>query len=265
MVVPVGFTTAAATDNGAAGESTIIVNALNLTRAYRDDGAYHPAVQDVSLQVASGEFVALMGPSGCGKSTLLNMLGGIDRPDRGQVTVAGQSIERLSETRLALFRRRHVGIVFQFFNLIHNLDVRTNIELPGLLGGAAASAVRSHARELMESLDIADLAGKMPGQLSGGQRQRVAIARALINRPSVLLADEPTGALDQENGRAVLRLFQRLNREERQTIIMVTHDPKVAGYAGRIVVMQDGRLAEESRPAEQEMGRLAARLLGVRG
>ncbi len=241
------------------------IRATGLTRVYRGEGNPRPAVQDVSLEVATGEFVALMGPSGCGKSTLLNMLGGIDRPDAGEVWVAGQRIDGLSETRLALFRRKHVGIVFQFFNLIQNLDVVANIELPGLLGRGSTAAVRVRARELMSVLGLSELAGKMPGKLSGGERQRVAIARALINGPTVLLADEPTGALDQENGQGVLRLFQELHRDKGQTIVMVTHDPKVAAYAGRILVMQDGRLVEESRPAEARMGRLAARLLGTRG
>lgn len=235
-----------------------IVAARSVSRVYQEEAARLAAVRSASLEVAAGEFVALMGPSGCGKSTLLNMLGGIDRPDEGEVWVAGRRIDRLSETGLALFRRRHIGIVFQFFNLIDNLDVAGNVELPGLLAGMSAREARARAEELLASLGIAELRAKMPGQLSGGQRQRVAIARALVNRPAVLLADEPTGALDQESGMAVLRLFRTLH-EQGQTILMVTHDPKVSGYAGRTIVMQDGVLLEEICPPVPGNGRLAER------
>ena len=241
---------------------TALVSVSNVTRTYRTDGTEHPAVRGVSFDVAPGEFVALMGPSGCGKSTLLNMLGGIDQPDSGEVHVAGSRIDHLSETQLALFRRKHVGIVFQFFNLIHNLDVTANIELPALLAGMSPAQARTRSMELLDALDIAPLTAKMPGQLSGGQRQRVAIARALINRPTLLLADEPTGALDQEAGQSVLRLFRSLHAQG-QTIVMVTHDPKVSGHAERILMMQDGVVAEELRPSSGgAASRLAQRLLG---
>jgi len=242
-----------------------IIKASNLTRAYKGEDTALPAVRDVSLEVDAGEFVAIIGPSGCGKSTLLNLLAGIDRPDRGEVYVAGRRIDTLSETQLTLWRRRHVGIVFQFFNLIHNLNAAANIELPGLLEAKSPAAVRTRAAGLMESLGISGLADKMPGTLSGGEQQRVAIARALINSPSLLLADEPTGALDQESGQSVLRLFQRLSRQAEQTILMVTHDPKVAGYSDRIVMMRDGRLVEDFRPTGEDRGRLAAMILGVEG
>ncbi len=242
----------------------MLISAVNVVREYRSEGAVHPAVRGVSLRVESGEFLALMGPSGSGKSTLLNMLGGIDRADSGEITVAGERVDRLSETGLALFRRRHVGIVFQFFNLVGNLDVVSNIELPALLAGAPAQQIRSRSAELMAQLGIAEFARKMPGQLSGGQRQRVAIARALINRPTVLLADEPTGALDQESGHAVLQLFREVHKQG-QTIVMVTHDPKVSGFAQRILTMQDGKVAGEVRPDRQGAGRMAERLLGLGG
>lgn len=235
-----------------------IVSARDLSRTYGDQGQQHAAVRHVTLEVESGEFLALMGPSGCGKSTLLNMLGGIDRPDSGEVWVAGTRIDRLSESALALFRRRHVGIVFQFFNLIQNLDVLANIELPAQLAGRPAREIRQRSAELMEALGIGDLTAKMPGQLSGGQRQRVAIARALINRPAVLLADEPTGALDQEAGAGVMRLFRQLHTKG-QTIIMVTHDPKIAAHAQRIALMQDGELLDEMRPGTGGATRLADR------
>lgn len=233
-----------------------ILMALGVSRTYSEAGQRHAAVSDVSVSVQEGEFVALMGPSGCGKSTLLNILGGIDRPDSGEVWGAGTRVDRLSETALALFRRKHVGIVFQFFNLIHNLDVLGNVELPALLGREPAREVRCRSMELLEALDISELARKMPSQLSGGQRQRVAIARALINRPSVLLADEPTGALDQEAGAGVMRLFRRLHSQG-QTIVMVTHDPKVAAQAERMLLMQDGVLLDEMHPGARPGGRLA--------
>lgn len=231
-------------------ESAICVE--NVGRAYRAEGTAHTAIKDVSFAVGRGEFVAIMGPSGCGKSTLLNILSGIDRPDTGAVTVSGVRIDRLSESGLALFRRAHVGIVFQHYNLVQNFDVTANIEFPALLAGTAAVQVRQRSLELLAALGIADLARRMPGQLSGGQRQRVAIARALINRPAVLLSDEPTGALDQESGQLVLGLLRQLHRQG-QTIVMVTHDPKVAGLAERILMMQDGRLVKEIRQGERRL------------
>jgi len=200
------------------------------------------ALRGVSLSIQPGEFVAIMGPSGSGKSTLLHLLGGLDRPASGQVMVAGQPLHAMNETQLALFRRAHVGFVFQFFNLIANLTVRDNIELPALLNGRARGSEISHrADALMETLDIATQAAKLPAQLSGGQRQRVAIARALINRPDILLADEPTGNLDSASGGEVLRLFKQLNAQG-QTIILVTHDPAAAAHAARIVFLHDGQV-----------------------
>lgn len=241
-----------------------LVLGRHLSRRYRSNGAVHPAVRDVSLTLTKGDFVALMGPSGCGKSTLLNLLGGIDRPDEGEVWVAGQRVDRLTETQLALFRRRHVGLVFQFFNLVQNLDVLGNVELPGLLTREPAAAVRRRAMELLEALEIADLRRQLPEQLSGGQRQRTAIARALINRPTLLLADEPTGALDRESGEAVLAVLRQFHAEG-QTILMVTHDARVAGHAERVLYMQDGRLGEETGTAAGGLSPLAARLVGVGG
>jgi putative ABC transport system ATP-binding protein len=240
-----------------------VVSVQAVSRSYGADGAPVRAVREVSLEVARGEFVAIMGQSGSGKSTLLNLIGGIDRPDAGEVRVEGVRIDAQSETALAKFRRRHVGIVFQFFNLIHNLDVQANIELPGLLAGTRSADVSARARTLMDATGIADLARKMPGQLSGGQRQRVAICRALINQPTLLLADEPTGALDQESGQGVMRLFRQVHSNG-QTIVMVTHDPKVAAHAGRILTMQDGRLAGETRGADRPGERLIEQILGGR-
>jgi putative ABC transport system ATP-binding protein len=204
------------------------------------------ALRGVSLSIHAGEFVAIMGPSGSGKSTLLHLLGGLDRPASGEVIVSGQPLHAMSETRLALFRRGQVGFVFQFFNLIANLTVRDNIELPALLDGqtrATEASRRSNA--LMETLGIIEQASKLPAQLSGGQRQRVAIARALINRPGLLLADEPTGNLDSASGAEVLRLFKKLNVQG-QTIVLVTHDPAAAAHASRAVFIRDGQITGEA-------------------
>jgi putative ABC transport system ATP-binding protein len=206
----------------------------------------YPALRGVSLEICQGEFVVIMGPSGSGKSTLLHLLGGLDNPTSGQVLVAGQALHALNETQLALFRRKHVGFVFQSFNLIANLTVRDNVELPGLLyGRERPSAIAQRAGELLETLGIASQSGKLPAQLSGGQRQRVAIARALINTPDILLADEPTGNLDSAGAADVMRLFSELNQQG-QTIVMVSHDSAIAAYAGRIVFVRDGYVAGES-------------------
>jgi putative ABC transport system ATP-binding protein len=204
------------------------------------------ALRGVSLSVHAGEFVAIMGPSGSGKSTLLHLLGGLDRPASGEVIVSGQPLHAMSETRLALFRRGQVGFVFQFFNLIANLTVRDNIELPALLDGQTrATEVSRRSNALMETLGIIEQASKLPAQLSGGQRQRVAIARALINRPGLLLADEPTGNLDSASGAEVLRLFKKLNVQG-QTIVLVTHDPAAAAHASRAVFIRDGQITGEA-------------------
>ncbi len=203
------------------------------------------ALRGVSLSIQPGEFVAIMGPSGSGKSTLLHLLGGLDRPASGKVMVAGQPLHAMSETQLALFRRRHVGFVFQFFNLITNLTVRDNIELPALLDGRVRGGeISRRADVLMVALDIATQAAKLPAQLSGGQRQRVAIARALVNQPDILLADEPTGNLDSASGAEVLRLFKVLNTQG-QTIVLVTHDPAAATHAARVVFIRDGQITGE--------------------
>lgn len=242
---------------------TSVVSAQGVSRTYKGDGTSHIALQEATLVVEKGEFVALMGQSGSGKSTLLNLIGGIDKPDAGEIYVDGVRIDTASESQLAKFRRKHVGIVFQFFNLIHNLDVMTNIEMPGLLAGLSGGEVRRRAESLMDSIEILDLARKMPGQLSGGQRQRVAICRALINQPTLLLADEPTGALDQASGQAVLRLFRQLHAEG-QTILMVTHDPKVAAAAERIITVADGKIVAETKATSETGERLRERILGGR-
>jgi putative ABC transport system ATP-binding protein len=208
-----------------------------------------PALADLSLDVESGEVAAVMGPSGSGKSTLLNLIAGLDRPTAGTITVAGRRIDNLSESGLARFRARHVGIIFQFFNLLDDLTVQDNVLLPAQLAGASRRTARARARELLEQMGIERHRDDYPARLSGGQRQRVAIARALVNSPDLLLADEPTGALDTATGLAIGRLLQELNAGG-QTLVLVTHDPALAErYAARTVRLLDGRLATAGVPA----------------
>jgi putative ABC transport system ATP-binding protein len=206
------------------------------------------ALRGVDLDVAAGEFVAVMGPSGCGKSTLLNVIAGLDRVDDGTVEVAGERIDGRDEDWLAKFRRHHIGIVFQFFNLLDGVSALDNIVLPGVLGGMRRRAAESRARDLLDLLGLGDRAQQVPAVLSGGQRQRLAIARALVNEPTLLLADEPTGALDSDGGLEVLELFRRLH-DDGQTIVMVTHSPDVAAGAKRHVRMRDGLVVDDGAPA----------------
>jgi putative ABC transport system ATP-binding protein len=202
-----------------------------------------PALADLSLEVTAGEVVAIMGPSGSGKSTLLNLIAGLDRPSSGAVTVAGRRIDTLGESGLARFRARHVGIVFQFFNLLDDLTVEDNVLLPAQLAGASRRTARARAAELLTRLSLEPHANDYPARLSGGQRQRVAIARALVNSPELLLADEPTGALDTATGEEIGQLLQELN-EAGQTLVLVTHDPALAErYAARTIAIVDGHLA----------------------
>jgi len=223
-------------------ESVIVTRGL--TRTY--EGDVH-ALRDVDLTIADGEFVAVTGPSGCGKSTLLNLLGGLDRATSGEIELAGRRVEAHSEARWALTRRREVGFVFQFFNLIANLTVADNVELPALLAGVSAREARRRREELLGSLGIADVADAAPGRLSGGQQQRVAIARALVNRPRILLADEPTGNLDSAAARDVMALLRAAHDERGQTLMLVTHDARVAARADRVIAMRDGAVASETR------------------
>ncbi len=206
------------------------------------------AVRGVDLDVSAGEFVAIMGPSGCGKSTLLNLIAGLEVADEGQITIAQELITDKSEDELARMRRRHVGVVFQFFNLLEGMSVLENVVLPAVIAGTKRKPAETRARDLLDLLGLGDKAKEAPGLLSGGQRQRLAIARALANEPTLLLADEPTGALDSEGGHEVLELFKRLHSDG-QTIIMVTHNEEVAAAADRIVRMRDGRV-ESSDTAE---------------
>ena len=218
-----------------------MIRLAGVTKTYQAGAA--PALDGVSLGVAAGEVVAIMGPSGSGKSTLLNLVAGLDRPTSGTVTVAGRRIDTLGEGALARFRARHVGIIFQFFNLLDDLTVADNVLLPAQLAGASRRQARIRAGELLERMGIGEHRDAYPARLSGGQRQRVAIARALVNSPELLLADEPTGALDTATGQEIGRLLRELN-EAGQTLVLVTHDPALAQrYAARTVRLVDGQVA----------------------
>jgi putative ABC transport system ATP-binding protein len=215
-----------------------------VTKAYDAHKPEELALRGVDLAVAPAEMVAIMGPSGCGKSTLLHLLGGLDLPTGGAVSLAGTRLDTLSEARRAVLRRRRVGYVFQFFNLVANLSVADNVELPMLLAGRAPAEARERREALLERLGLGGRGDRAPAELSGGEQQRVALARALANEPDVLLADEPTGNLDSAASREVVALLGEAHAAG-QTIVLVTHDPDVGAVAGRLVRMEDGRIAGE--------------------
>jgi putative ABC transport system ATP-binding protein len=226
-------------------------NALTVTglrKTFEAENAPVRALRGVDLTVERGEFIAVMGPSGCGKSTLLNLVAGLDVPDEGEITVAGEAVTGRTEDDLARMRRKHMGIVFQFFNLLEGMTVLENVVLPSVIAGRRRKMAETRARDLLDLLGIGDKASAVPGVLSGGQRQRLAIARALANSPTLLLADEPTGALDSAGGAEIIELLRRLHASG-QTIILVTHDPAVADAAGRIVRMRDGRIVPSDVPS----------------
>jgi putative ABC transport system ATP-binding protein len=222
----------------------VLVQLTDVSKRYDGDGS--PAVVHVSMEVARGESVAIMGPSGSGKSTLLNLIAGLDRPTSGAVTVGGQRVDTLSETGAARYRRRQVGMIFQFFNLLDDMTVVDNVLLPAQLAGVPAAQARARAAELLAALRIGQHQDAYPARLSGGERQRVAIARALVNRPALLLADEPTGALDTANGETIGELLLDLNASG-QTLIMVTHSADLAArYARRVIEIVDGQIASDA-------------------
>jgi len=225
-----------------------IVEIRELRKAYMEGDRRLRVLDGVSLDIGAGEFLAVLGASGSGKSTLLNLLSGIDSPDSGEIRIAGCDITPLNDRQLTLFRRDNIGIVFQFFNLIPTCTVRENITLPQELGGARRQAVESLADDLLRQVGLADRAGTFPDKLSGGEQQRVAIARALLNEPQIVLADEPTGNLDDEAGEAVIRLLLRLTREAGKTLIMATHSAEIARQADRVCRIHDGQLRVEAPP-----------------
>lgn len=215
----------------------------NLTKVYNGGANKVTALDSVNLSVQKGEFVAIIGASGSGKSTLLHMLGGVDRPTSGRILVEECDLAAMKEAELAVFRRRKVGLVYQFYNLIPTLDIRRNILLPMLLDGQKSDEPR--LQELAEILGLTDRLHHLPSELSGGQQQRAAIGRALMYRPSILLCDEPTGNLDRKNSKEVLELLKLSNRKYNQTIVLITHDEKIALEASRIVQIEDGRIVAD--------------------
>lgn len=217
------------------------VQVVGVHRTFDPDTAPVRALRGADLTVEHGEFVALTGPSGSGKSTLLQVIAGLDRPDSGAVRLAGTALDDLSDDELAVLRRRHIGFVFQFFRLLDSMTALENVALAAMIAGAGRAAAQDRGWELLDMLGLLDKSASGPAALSGGQRQRLAIARALANRPTVLVADEPTGALDSAGATEILELFQRLNAAG-QTILLVTHSAEVAAGAGRRVAMRDGRL-----------------------
>ena len=234
-----------------------LVTLRDVTKVYQS--GITGALSDVSLTIEKGEFTAIMGPSGSGKSTLLNLIAGVDRPTSGSVAVGGADLGTLGETALARFRRDHIGFVFQFFYLLPNLTALENVLIPAQLKG---KVVAGRAEALLDQLGIADVSDRYPARLSGGQQQRVAMARALINRPTLLLADEPTGALDTHSGDQVLELLRELNHDG-QTILLVTHDAKIATrYAARIISVVDGKIVDDARLESPD--RAASEVIRVR-
>jgi len=220
----------------------------NLSRVYRTDTVETTALDEIDLDILDGEFVAIMGPSGCGKSTLLNILGLLDSPSSGSYRFGDREVAGLNEARLADIRKRHIGFIFQSFNLVDELSVRENVELALLYHGIPAGERRKRVEAVMDKVGIAHRADHRPSQLSGGQQQRVAVARAVVGNPDLILADEPTGNLDTQHGEEVMRMLQALNREG-TTVVMVTHSPSHADYASRVVNMLDGRVLAERRRA----------------
>ena len=220
-----------------------ILKVEHLSKIYGQGENEVRALDDVSFSVEKGQFVAIIGPSGSGKSTLLHILGGVDRPTSGKVWLEGQDVFAQNEEQLAIFRRRQVGLIYQFYNLIPVLDVTENITLPVLLDGRKVNGER--LEKLLETLNLTDRAHHLPNQLSGGQQQRVSIGRALMNAPAVVLADEPTGNLDSKNSQEIVELLKKSNREYGQTLIVITHDESIALQADRILAIEDGHIIRD--------------------
>ena len=220
-----------------------ILELKNITKIYGKGDSETKAVDDVSFTVEQGEFVAIIGPSGSGKSTLLHIIGGVDTPTTGNVIIDGTDITKLKESPLSIFRRRQIGLVYQFYNLIPILTVEENLTLPLLLDGRKPN--KEQIDYLVSNLGLGDRLKHLPNQLSGGQQQRVSIGRALANNPALLLADEPTGNLDSENSKEIVALLRKFNREHNQTVIMITHDERIAQSADRIIAIEDGKIVKD--------------------
>jgi putative ABC transport system ATP-binding protein len=226
--------------------ASLLLQVRGLTRSYTEGERTRVVLAGIDLEVRAGECVALLGRSGSGKSTILNLIGGIDRPDAGEVWIGGTNLTTLPERERTLFRRQHLGFVYQFYNLIPTLSVEENLLLPLELNGWQAEAARKAATQLLTEVGLADRGGAFPDRLSGGEQQRVAIARALIHEPTLVLADEPTGTLDAETGRSVLELFNRLLRGRGKTLLIVTHSREVTRFADRVLTLEDGRITSHA-------------------
>ena len=220
-----------------------ILEIKNLCKEYGKGETKVDALKNVSFDVEQGEVVAIVGPSGSGKSTLLHILGGVDTPTSGEVIISGTDIGKLNENNLAIFRRRHIGLIYQFYNLIPILNVEENMTLPILLDGKKPD--KKLLKDLVEKLGLKDRLKHLPNQLSGGQQQRVSIGRALINHPALLLADEPTGNLDSKNSKEIISLLRKFNRENNQTVIIITHDERIALSADRVITIEDGQITKD--------------------
>jgi len=222
-----------------------ILRCENITKEYGEGNTRIKALDDVSFSVEKGEFVSIIGPSGSGKSTLLHILGGVDKPTSGKVFIEGTDIHSLNEDKLAIFRRRQIGLIYQFYNLMPVLNVDENIVLPHLLDGRKMD--RERLDSIVDYLGLTERRNNLPGQLSGGQQQRVAIGRAMFNRPAIVLADEPTGNLDRKTGEEIMSLLKDSNRKHKQTLILITHDESIALQADRIIYIEDGKIARDER------------------
>ena len=228
-----------------------ILKVEHLTKIYGSGDSEVRAVDDVSFSVEKGEFLAIIGPSGSGKSTLLHILGGVDRPTSGKVYMNGQDVYAQNEDQLAIFRRREVGLIYQFYNLIPEFDVEVNMTLPVLMDGRSVN--RERLEELLGTLGLTDRRKNLPNQLSGGQQQRVSIGRALMNAPAVVLADEPTGNLDSKNSQEIVELLRMSNRKYGQTLIVITHDENIALQADRVIAVEDGKIVRDERIRERRI------------
>jgi putative ABC transport system ATP-binding protein len=228
-----------------------LIQTENLTKIYGSGDTQVTALDHVNLKVEKGDFIAVMGPSGCGKSTLLHLLGGLDRPSEGRVAVDGISLAEMKDDELTRLRRKRMGFVFQFFNLIPVLTAVENAALPITLDGTKPSAAKKRAAEWLRRLGLEDRLNNRPDQLSGGQQQRVAVARALVSAPILILADEPTGNLDTKSGDEIASLLRKVAKEYGRTVVMVTHDPRIAAYADRIIFLKDGRIVDETQLEKQ--------------
>ena len=227
-----------------------IVECLGLTRTYKQGKVEVTALRDIDLKVEAGDLVALAGPTGSGKTTMLNLIGGLDRPDKGRIVVNGNQYAELKESRMAELRLHHIGFVFQAYNLIPVLSALENVEYVMMLQGVATDVRRDRARRILDEVGLTEEYHRRPAELSGGQQQRVAVARAIVSDPSLVLADEPTANLDSKTGEGLLRLMTRMNQERGVTFIFSTHDPMVMAYARRVVTIRDGRIADDQIKAE---------------